>query len=132
MKKRRKHEQAKRKLSQPAVHFEYAQVKPWFHLYFAEEGGALLGHLRCVLVELQRLGELVHQHVGLIRMVLCEILHLALQEHQAAMPCIQLIPHVLENVQWKVSSDNANPGLSSTLWKQQQQQFFRLIWSSCV
>lgn len=77
------------------------------NLYFAEEGSALLGHLRCVLVELQWLGELIHQHVGLIWVALCEILHLALQEHQAAMPCIQLIPHVLENEQCKVSSDNA-------------------------
>lgn len=63
----------------------------------AEEGSALLGHLRCVLVELQRLCELVHEEVGLIWLLLRKILHLALQEHQAAVPCIQLIPHMLQN-----------------------------------
>lgn len=63
----------------------------------AEEGSAVLRHLRCVLVELQWLRELVHEEVGLIWLLLRKILHLALQEHQTAVPCIQLIPHMLEN-----------------------------------
>ena len=64
-----------------------------------EEGGALLGPLRCVLVQLQRLCELVKQQVGLIRMFLCKILHLALQQHQAAVPGVQHIPSVLQDKQ---------------------------------
>lgn len=63
----------------------------------AEEGGALLGHLRHVLVELQWLCELVHEEVSLFWLLLRKILHLALQEHQAAVQRIQLIPHMLED-----------------------------------
>lgn len=63
----------------------------------AEEGGAVLGHLRRVLVELQWLCDVVHEGVGLIRLLLGQILHLALQQHQAAVPRVQLVPNTLEN-----------------------------------
>lgn len=62
----------------------------------AEEGGAVLRHLRCVLVELQWLCELVDEKLGLIRLLLCKILHLALQKHQTVVPGVQLIPHMLK------------------------------------
>lgn len=63
----------------------------------AEKGGALLNHLSRILVELLWLCELVHEKLGLIRLLPCKILHLALQEHQAAVPGVQLIPHTLKN-----------------------------------
>mgnify|MGYP001195392514 CR=1 FL=1 len=63
----------------------------------AEEGGAVLGHLRGVLVELQRLCDVVYKEVSLMWLLLRKILHLALQEHQTAVPRIQLVPDVLEN-----------------------------------
>lgn len=71
-------------------------------LDLAEKGCTLLNHLCCILVELLGLCELVNKKLGLIRLLFCKILHLALQEHQAAVPGIQLIPHMLKNktVMW--------------------------------
>lgn len=66
----------------------------------AEEGCALLCHLCRVLVELQWLCELVHEEVGMIWLLLCKILDLALQKHYVAVPHIQLIPHMLENKEY--------------------------------
>lgn len=65
--------------------------------HLAEEGRALLGHLRRVLVKLQRPRELVHEGVGVVGVILCKILHLIFQEHEAVVPSVQLIPNILRN-----------------------------------
>lgn len=65
--------------------------------HLPEESGALLGHLRRVLVQLQRPRELLHEEVGLVGMILRNLLHLVFQEHQATVPSIQLIPHILRS-----------------------------------
>lgn len=78
------------------VLIRWGQNAPGFS-HLSEEGRALLGHLCCVLVELQRPRELVHEYVGLVGVILCKILHLIFQEHQAAVPSIQLVPHMLRN-----------------------------------
>lgn len=71
--------------------------------HLPEESGALLSHVRCVLVELQRPRELLREDVGLLGMILRNLLHLVLQEHQATVPSIQLIPHILRSKAFLVS-----------------------------
>lgn len=65
--------------------------------HLPEESRALLGHLRCVLVELQRSRQLLHEDVGSLGVILRNLLNLIFQEHQAAVPSIQLIPHILRS-----------------------------------
>ena len=60
-----------------------------------QEGGALLGELGRVLVELQGPAEAVHEEVALLGPLLRQVLGLALQEPQPAVPRVQLVPHVL-------------------------------------
>lgn len=78
------------------MHRDYKVVSV-FAFDLAEEGSAMLSQLCCSLVALQRFRELIHEKLGVTRLLLCKILHVTLQEHQAAVPYVQLVPHVLEN-----------------------------------